>query len=322
MALLHELGVPVSADACDDGRTPLHAAVDGKQYHIITYLINEAYPAMSIHSFDSKGATVLHQAAKDGDMEMIRFLLMNTRTMWSVRSQEGYTALHYAAFTENMEMVKYLIELDRDDVNVNVQSNNGSTPMFLAARVGNRDIVELLNENGGDPELSERVGKTPIYIAAQHGHIETVRYLAKSTTADADHAADQGWTALLVAAEGGNLNIVQALIDAGCVDVNLTNINGASALYLASQNGHMEVVKCLLAGRADCLIQRNDGKRAVDIAEIKGHSAIVELLTDVVSSQNTFCPGVTLMTRIPGKWHGTYRSNETPEFRSRGANNE
>lgn len=283
VALLYELGVPVSADACDDGRTPLHAAVDGKNYHIITYLINEAYPPMSIHSFDSKGTTVLHQAAKDGDLEMVHFLLTKTRTMWSIRSQEGHTALHYAAFKENVEMVKYLIELKRDDVNVNVQSNNGSTPMFLAARVGNRGIVQLLYENGGDPELSERVGKTPIYIAAQHGHVGIVDYLAKSTTADADHAADQGWTALLVAAEGGNLSIVQALIDAGCVNVNLTNMNGASALYLASQNGHMGIVKCLLAAGADPTIERNDGKRALDVAHMKAHHAIAELLAQVVS---------------------------------------
>ena len=54
----------------------------------------------------------------------------------------------------------------------------GATPLFIAAQRGHLEVVRLLVESGAnkDQGLTD-VGTTPLFIAAQNGHREVVRFL-------------------------------------------------------------------------------------------------------------------------------------------------
>ncbi len=49
--------------------------------------------------------------------------------------------------------------------------------MYVAAQNGHLETVRLLVDQGAGLELQSNEGVTPLYIAAQKGHLETVRLL-------------------------------------------------------------------------------------------------------------------------------------------------
>ena len=54
---------------------------------------------------------------------------------------------------------------------------SGATPVFLAAQTGHLDVVDLLIENGADKDKANNAGWTPVFVASQQGHLDVVRLL-------------------------------------------------------------------------------------------------------------------------------------------------
>ena len=50
----------------------------------------------------------------------------------------------------------------------NVPNRYGETPIYLAAHQGHSEIVIILSPLTGDPNTSDNDGKTPIHWAARH----------------------------------------------------------------------------------------------------------------------------------------------------------
>jgi ankyrin repeat protein len=77
-------------------------------------------------------------------------------------------------------------------------------------------------------------GCTPLYIAAQNGHAAVVSVLI-AAGADVNKARASGGTPLYIAAQRGHAGVVDLLIAAGA-NVNATRKNG-TALNIALANG-------------------------------------------------------------------------------------
>ena len=65
--------------------------------------------------------------------------------------QKGNTALHIAVLANKMEVVKFLIE---NGARVNVQSELGFTPLYMAAQEHFVDMVDYLIAQGADPNIA------------------------------------------------------------------------------------------------------------------------------------------------------------------------
>lgn len=52
-------------------------------------------------------------------------------------------------------------------------SQDDQTPLHCAARIGHTGMVQLLLENGADPNLATTAGHTPLHITAREGHVDT-----------------------------------------------------------------------------------------------------------------------------------------------------
>ena len=63
----------------------------------------------------------------------------------ALRDTAGNTLLHYAVFSGDIIQVKKIINSGAD---VNLPNNYGLTPLRCAAALNNRDIMDLLLENG------------------------------------------------------------------------------------------------------------------------------------------------------------------------------
>ena len=64
-------------------------------------------------------------------------------------------------------MVKILVE---HDSSVNVQSQNGFTPLYMAAQENHDEVVRFLLASGANQSLATEDGFTPLAVALQQGH--------------------------------------------------------------------------------------------------------------------------------------------------------
>ena len=88
--------------------------------------------------------TELCTAAGDGNLEEIKVLNVNHIPL-DGRDKQGRGALHMAVAEENINIVQYLIE---HGVNLSAKDMSGSTPLSEAKRIGNKELIEMLEKYG------------------------------------------------------------------------------------------------------------------------------------------------------------------------------
>ena len=90
---------------------------------------------------------------------------------------DGVTALFQAATQGFVEVVRFLVEEGKADVD-KARTSDGCTPLFMAAQIGHLDVVRCLVEEGkADVDKVNNNSQTPINIAADSGHLEVIRFL-------------------------------------------------------------------------------------------------------------------------------------------------
>jgi len=133
------------------------------------------------------------EAIERNDNEELENTLKNIKSIYLKSVINGDdekfgSPLHYAVFTVNLEATKILlrygasqsIKLDADDsflINNNqLLFKSGCLPLHIAATT-NKEIFNVLLENGCDIDVRDRNGHTPLYYAAMTGDIEMLDYI-------------------------------------------------------------------------------------------------------------------------------------------------
>ena len=151
------------------------------------------------------------------------------------------------------------------------------TPLYIAAREGHKEVVEVLLSQGVDVNNATNHGWMPLHIAAREGHKEVVKVLL-SHGADVNKANYIDRTALHIAAWGGHKDVVEVLLTHGA-DINKASNNGRTPLHLAAMDDHKEVVEVLLTHGADVNKAANNGRTPLHFACSIGASfEVVKLL--------------------------------------------
>ena len=92
--------------------------------------------------------------------------------------------------------------------------SNSATPLFIAAQEGQLEVVRFLVQSGAnkDQGTTDAVGATPLFIAAQEGDLEVVRFLVEAG-ANKDHGrTDDEATPFYIAAQNGQFEIDRFLV--------------------------------------------------------------------------------------------------------------
>jgi ankyrin repeat protein len=83
------------------------------------------------------------------------------------KCDQGLTAMHLATGNGHLEMVQYLCSIDNSCMDV--QCQDGNTPLHFACHLGCTEISEFLVNNGADVHLRNAKGETALYVALDDG---------------------------------------------------------------------------------------------------------------------------------------------------------
>eukprot|EP01064_Diplonema_japonicum_P026439 TRINITY_DN3785_c2_g1_i5.p1 TRINITY_DN3785_c2_g1~~TRINITY_DN3785_c2_g1_i5.p1 ORF type:complete len:148 (-),score=1.07 TRINITY_DN3785_c2_g1_i5:181-624(-) len=114
---------------------------------------------------DIDGFTALYYAARVNNcVEAVAALVFSYNQDPGARSNEGWTPVHQAADSGNLKILKYLVETRGTGI-------YGWTTVHLAA------IAKYFVKTRG---VKSNNGWTPVHLASQNGHLETLKYLVET----------------------------------------------------------------------------------------------------------------------------------------------
>ena len=147
---------------------------------------------------------------QSGNLDVVKLLCKPSFVNDS--DEEGMTALYQAASDGMLDIVTFLLN---EGAIVDQATNNNVTPFMIASCCGHAHVVECLLEHGANIDVIETDEKmTPLLYAVEYGNIEVVRCLLKHG-ANVNHKNKKGKTALLYAIKAGDVETVTLLLENG-----------------------------------------------------------------------------------------------------------
>ena len=183
----------------DDLAKALHIAADkGNEECCQLLLAHNALP--NIH--DASGFTPVVIAARRGHANIVKMLIDAGSNVKKPTFRIRATALHWAATNGHYGCVCLLLKAG---ANPEAQTVHRRTPLMLASRSDNPDIVEELLAAGANVNKGDTAGATALHLAAEEGSVECVELLLKAG-AKVNSQLKCGDTPLMQAAKRGQYN--------------------------------------------------------------------------------------------------------------------
>uniref|UniRef100_A0A158Q7Z7 ANK_REP_REGION domain-containing protein n=1 Tax=Elaeophora elaphi TaxID=1147741 RepID=A0A158Q7Z7_9BILA len=265
-----------------------HAAAKGKLRQ--TKLLLEC--GASARGQDSYGATPMHYAAICGFYATLRLLYKANKYTDEVHTSNGHNAFMWAAMNGMDMSIRTMIDanstLSQDDCDA-----QGCTALHLAAAGDHIEVVNTLLLFKWNAEKRNKLGETPLLVAAKSGSAKAVR---RFLHAGVDYTSQDMFnnTALHVAADSDDKKetlrqLLHYLKDSSLL--NARNDMGQTALHCATEHNAVQCVRYLLRCGADPLIKDNRGWDALMVATQQGCWSTIVLI--LKSSSNINCYSAT-----------------------------
>ena len=131
----------------------LHIAVSRGNPEIVSLLINKkdenGNRLIDINAKNTEGFTALHNAICNGSDKIVKLLLESgADCTLTLGREDSRGCLHMAVSSKNPETVRLLLEQKDENGNrlldINAKNSGGWTPLMIAAKEGNLEILNLL----------------------------------------------------------------------------------------------------------------------------------------------------------------------------------
>jgi ankyrin repeat protein len=180
----------------------------------------------------------LHKAADDGNLEIVK-LLVQRRASLSRYSARGLTALHRAAGRGHVDVIETLLA---HGAKVGCKSSDWWTPVHGAASAGRTGVVSFLI---GYHEMHYGGGSSR-WLDDDFEEIHQGQKLAE-IPGGVNFRTRKGWTPLHLACQGAHVDTVEALLSAGA-SVSVVDKEGDLPLHIAAREGNTGIMEALLRG--------------------------------------------------------------------------
>lgn len=176
----------------------------------------------------------LIDAVAKGDKDTARAMLAAQPALRHEQSFFTETALHFCAVERMFDAVKFFIE-EGFDVNTR-GSYGGGEALITDLVIGERlDMLQLLLENGANPNVASGCFGTPLVAAADFDNEAVIRLLLKYG-ADPNFSCGEQ-TALGCAVDNGNDKIARILLEHGATPGKMASWNFDDWKEMASRMG-------------------------------------------------------------------------------------
>lgn len=162
------------------GRQALFVALRENSLRALDSLL--ASPLTKFDEPNAQGETPLMIAAIKGSLPAVQALVKRGAAI----NREGWTPLHYACSGPDNGVAAWLIA---HGAQINARSENGTTPLMMAARYGNGDLVPMLLKAGAEPRAANEQELTAADFA-QRGGRDVLAAELRRVIQDRQRAAD------------------------------------------------------------------------------------------------------------------------------------
>ncbi len=248
-----------------------------------TGIIRGQTPANQIAS--NKKHSLKSEDDMDGFQDAAR--LLSKDSMEELNNQ-GIAAIHLAAQNGHKGMLRVMIEKGVD-VNLmeDAPAESGTTPLHVACKYGQWEIVKLLMAAGADDTLKNAKGETPAHCACAltnqilgDGLTSQQRLNVLNELKNLDLPGENGMTPLMqiqLLNHSTAKELLPMLIKRG-VDVNRTDNNGMTALMYAADHSNKDTIKVLIQAGADINQTDNEGNAALYYSLDSGDAGLARYL--------------------------------------------
>jgi ankyrin repeat protein len=231
---------------CDfhsEGRTLFHVACSSGRTEMVEFLLSKVQNSSKfVNLKDQRGFTPLINATISESIDIMK-RLVHLGADVNARNDDGATAVHFAAGDGNIERVRFLQESGA----ILIYKSASGTPLHWAASKGHSFVVQFLIQNGCNANDPSQDGIPPIFLAAVAGSDATVVHFVDAK-ADLGTIVSGNLTVLHICAEHGLTESVYAIIqqETGLKCCNLPTDDGNLPIHLAAMSNHVEIMKALL----------------------------------------------------------------------------
>eukprot|EP01124_Arcella_intermedia_P009625 TRINITY_DN16292_c0_g1_i1.p1 TRINITY_DN16292_c0_g1~~TRINITY_DN16292_c0_g1_i1.p1 ORF type:complete len:1859 (+),score=529.61 TRINITY_DN16292_c0_g1_i1:234-5579(+) len=226
---------------------------------------------------DEEDKTCLLVAIESRYLNIIKLILQSPKLNINLKNEfNGEAPLHFAVkqqATNKTEIIKLLLQCE--GIHINIQDNEGRTPLYCAAELGDIDTCKVFLECGADWKLSKQSvngsAESPLDVAKKGNHAQVVSLLQsvvvaikrteengiaakkrsveitpKSNSKENENDTAYYRSLLLIKVKQSDLKTVRTFLDKG-VSPNFINDDGETALGISIEKKNINMLKLLLS---------------------------------------------------------------------------
>ena|ERR1700722_921893 len=205
-------------------------------------------------------------AIRAGEFERVKALLSADPTLVNARSSTGESAILAAVYHGRKEVANLLV------------ARGATLTLFEACAAGEFDRVERLLEGGAAVNACSDDGWTPLHLAAFFGHAKIAELLLAHDADVTARSKNSNGNTPLHAALASNQKIAAGLLIGGGADVNAADAAGWRPLHLAAAHNNLDAMKVLIAQGADISAANAEGLTPLAFARQRNHREAAALL--------------------------------------------
>uniref|UniRef100_A0A8C5MGR4 Ankyrin repeat domain-containing protein 16 n=1 Tax=Leptobrachium leishanense TaxID=445787 RepID=A0A8C5MGR4_9ANUR len=214
-----------------DYKRPIHEAASMGHRDCLLYLLNKGVQVDCLKKADW---TPLMMACTRKNLDVIKDLIEHKANPM-LRNKDGWNCFHIATREGDVDVISYLLDVCPEIWNT--ESKIRRTPLHTAAMHGCFEVVEILLERCNyDPDSKDSCGVTPFMDALQNGHLHIAKLLRHKKKVCYTAVDVLGAQALHLAAVTGQDQSVRYLVSELGIDVNEKATSAQlSALHYAAK---------------------------------------------------------------------------------------